>query len=115
MKKGSPQEEGQECKEFSNEDTPSDASEDEMSKARETVSKIEKQICKQKMMIDEHQAKILLLEQLIQRQLLILKKNDDTNYTYEQMAQSSSTMNGGENGMNTQIKIAQVVTVLSIC
>ena len=96
MKKGSPQEEGQECKEFSNEDTPSDASEDEMSKARE--------ICKQKMMIDEHQAKILLLEQLIQRQLLILKKNDDTNYTYEQMAQSSSTMNGGENGMNTQIK-----------
>ena len=95
-------EKGQECKEFNEEDTPWDASEDEMSKARETVSKIEKQICKQKMMIDEHQAKIVLLEQLIQRQLLILKENDD-NYTYEQMAQSSLTMNGRKTRVNKLI------------
>lgn len=87
MKEGSVAEREKECEKIDDCAVPP-SNVNDLTKARENVSKLEGQICKQRLMIDEHQAKIVLLEQLIERQCLILKKNDD-NFTYEQLAKSS--------------------------
>lgn len=59
-----------------------------MKEAREKMSNLEEQLTLQKTTMAEHQEKMMMLEQLIKRQCLVLKENDDK-CTYEQHAKAA--------------------------
>ena len=67
--------------------------------ADEKVAFLEKQLSTQRRIVEEHQAKIHLLEDLIKRQCLLLKENDDAYITYEQLARSSTDESKGSKSL----------------
>ena len=89
-----PVEKSRECK--ANEEVPATKtakrrarpSVEEMREAKEKMSSLEQQLAIQKTMMEEHQGKMAMLEQLIKRQCLVLKENDDQ-CNYEQLAKTA--------------------------
>jgi hypothetical protein len=61
---------------------------EEMKEAKEKITNLESQLTAQKTMMEEHQGKMAMLEQLIKQQCLILKENDDK-CSYEQLAKTA--------------------------
>lgn len=61
---------------------------EEMRDAKIKMTTFEQQLTLQKAMVEEHQAKMSLLEQLIKRQCLVMKENDDK-YGYEQLVKTA--------------------------
>lgn len=61
---------------------------EEMKEAKEKVTSLEEQITAQKRMMDEHQGKMMMLEEVIRRQCLVIKENDDQ-YSYDQLAKAA--------------------------
>ncbi|XP_028407738.1 uncharacterized protein LOC114530326 [Dendronephthya gigantea] len=61
---------------------------EEMKEAKEKMASLEEQIASQKRMMDEHQGKMMMLEEVIRQQCLVIKENDDK-YTYDQLAKAA--------------------------
>ncbi|XP_046845131.1 uncharacterized protein LOC124438981 isoform X2 [Xenia sp. Carnegie-2017] len=58
---------------------------DEMNEAKEKIGKLEGELKIHKTVMVEHKTKMMMLEELIKRQCLVIKQNDDL-YSYEELA-----------------------------
>lgn len=64
---------------------------DEMNEAKEKIGKLEGELKVQKTVMVEHKTKMMMLEELLKRQCLVIKQNDDL-YSYEELATGKLSM-----------------------